>query len=321
MLNLSEYLTEAENAPLGYPNLYKPKVVWKIKEDDKLDPRNVGYLAVSFPFPKNLKWQQLGFNLVVKIMAGGSTLVFLSEEDAKTFLKVIKSYPGLSGYSLSVARGRGGDELVRINTKMSIPMYMSKSTLKWLSDLPDTKVPQELRDRLDGEVEVSQDQKEKEERQAIQKQKDEDFNKKVLDAVKILDPTNLLKNESKSVLVETYMFKYRDANVVIAKLFGEPRLTLTTVSVDVPFEDSKLADSLRKILVPEDEDRRKLDYRIDNYVGLFDLNHSHSIKILPLILWSNWDVDRLVKEIKAYLDNIIDTVKSFFGTEEVLDFE
>ena len=181
MLSLYNYLTEAENAPITYANLYKPKEVWKIREDNVSyygRPDN-GYLTASFVLEKNLKWPDLGFNLTVQVMNGGRSLIFLTKEDAELFLK--KASKNYQLPKLIVAHGRGGEDLVRVdNDKIGIPIYVAKSSIEWLSKLEDTKVPQYIRDRLTGEIEISNDQKEKEEKERIDKEQKQNFNDTII---------------------------------------------------------------------------------------------------------------------------------------------
>ena len=302
------YLTEAGNAPITYPNLYKPKDVWKIREDNKYyygAPDN-GYLTASFVMEKNLKWPDLGFNLTVQAINGGRSLIFLTKEDAELFLK--KAYKNYKLPELIVAHGRGGTELVRIdNDKIGIPIYTAKNSVEYLSTFPDTKVPQYIRDRLTGEVEVSNDQKDKENRERINTEKNENFNETIIKAVKTIDPTCEFYQKYGSIYMT---FKKGDA-IIDVEPGDNSRFEITTISFpDVDFGDFREIDELNSILMQD----KSLPY---NSCKLEDSKH-HTIYYPKLSLRRTWDVNRVVKEINNYLDNIINIVIGYNNVEEFI---
>ena len=317
MSNLSNYLTEAENAPITYPDLYKPKEVWKIREDNSSyygRPDN-GYLSASFVLEKNLKWPDLGFNLTVQVMNGGRTLIFLTEEDAKTFLKLAEAnYPQLSNYNLIVAHGRGGEELVRINnSKVNVPIYISKNVLTWLStNFEDTKVPKELQDRLQGEVQVSNDQKEKEEREQRDKEQKQNFNETIIKAINVIDSTCELYQQYSSICI-----KFKKENAIIkVEPRGDSKFGLSDVIFsDIDFGDHIQKDELERTLMPDKEVRDKLGWY--NSCSIID-KKGQKIFYPRLSLRRTWDVDRVVKEINNYLDTIISIVNGYNNLEDFI---
>lgn len=318
MLNLSKYLTEAENAPITYPDLYKPKNVWKIREDNPSyygrPPKN-GYLTASFVMEKNLKWPDLGFNLTVQVMNGGRSLIFLTKEDAELFLK--KAYNNYSLPKLVVGRGMGGDELVRVDKdKIGIPIYLVKNSIEWLSEVENTKVPQYIRDRLIGEVSVDPEQKEKETKQSQYKQKREAFKQRLFDIYTSIDPKNTKLSPNKHIITIT-----KDNVEIIIKTgyYGvhEDIYTIRSITFkDVDFFDIK--DELEEILVPDKDERRRLvlsksydsveisgrDRRVIHYPGLK--------------LRSTWDDEKIKTTIINYINTIIHTVNELSTLEDFI---
>lgn len=312
---IENYLVEAENAPITYPNLYKPKEVWKIREDNPSyygRPDN-GYLTASFVMEKNLKWPDLGFNLTVQVMNGGRSLIFLTKEDAELFLK--KAYENYSLPELVVAHGRGGDELVRVdNDKIGVPIYVAKDIVEWLSNVQDTKVPQYIRDRLTGEVQISKDQKEKEERERIDKERKQKFIETIIKAIKIIDPNCTLTN--KNPYTGTIDIEFKKGNANIHGRFSREGNKFESMSISFPDEDFTYneVEELASLLMPDKEVRD----RTRNYNNSFIIEDKNQKIILypKLSLRITWDVNRCVKEINNYLDNIIDTVNDYNRTEE-----
>ena len=315
MLNLSNYLTEAENTSITYPNLYKPKEVWKIREDNVSSyygrPDN-GYLTASFVLEKNLKWPDLGFNLNVQVMNGGRSLIFLTKEDAELFLKkAYKNYP--LPPTLIVAHGRGGEDLVRVdNDKIGIPIYLTKSSIEWLSKLKDTKVPQYIRDRLVGDVELSDDQKHKEEKERIDKERKQNFNDTIVKAINVIDPNLGLYDKYGSICIK---FKKGDA-IINVEPGSDSKYGITTISFPkVDFGGVSGRSDLQSFLMSSMKNADDLAWY--NACTLEDSNH---IKILypKLSLRINWDVDRIIKEINNYLDRVINIVSNYNNVEEFI---
>lgn len=312
MLSLYNYLTEAENAPITYPNLYKPKEVWKIREDNVSyygRPDN-GYLTASFVMEKNLKWPDLGFNLTVQVMNGGRSLIFLTKEDAELFLK--KASKNYQLPKLIVAHGRGGEDLVRVdNDKIGIPIYIAKGSIEWLSKLEDTKVPQYIRDRLTGEVEVSDDQKHKEEKERIDKEQKQNFNDTIIKAVRAIDPNLEVYEKYGSTRVK---FKKGDA-IIDVEPGDDSKLHVSKISFpNISFGDRDDKENLRLSLMPD------IDYNNIHWYNSCILLDNNGDRILypKLSLRRNWDVDRTSKEINNYLDNIINIITNYTTTEEFI---
>ena len=127
---------------------------------------------------KNLKFPELGFNLTKNYSLNQRPLCFLTEEDAKQFYNIYKDKaPDLKIDQLSVGKGRGGIELVRISKDGSIPVYGLKSSVEYLLNYPDNKVPEYVKKRLDGNVLISDEQKAKD----AKKQKAKDKQKVFID--------------------------------------------------------------------------------------------------------------------------------------------
>lgn len=321
MLNLSNCLTEAENASITYPDLYKPKDIWKIREDN--DPSGYygytvnGYLTASFVLEKNLKWPDLGFNLSVQPMNGGRTLLFLTKEDAEDFLRLANSkYPGLQS-GLVVAKGRGGVNIVRVNTKTTIPIYIQKHAIEYLSGFPDTKVPEEIRKRLEGPLEVEKTQKEKEDKNALDQQKGHDFNVVLRKAVEEIDP------QVKVITGPTLFldFNYNGAKISLTSTRGALAGTKRAKIDKIIFPNidwDGVRPALQKTLVPDEEQEDRLNYKnacqIQDSHGMY----SPSIYYPSITLRQNWDSDRMKKEITTYIDKISDTINSFFNVEEFI---
>lgn len=176
-MNYSQLLSEAAQANIEYPDLIKPTVLWRIKNSDNSYSRYTAssvYLSFSFVMDKNLKFPELGFNLTKNYSLNQRPLCFLTEEDAKQFYDIYKDKaPDLKIDQLSVGKGRGGIELVRISKDGSIPVYGLKSSVEYLLNYPDNKVPEYVKKRLDGNVLISDEQKAKDakEQKAKDKQK------------------------------------------------------------------------------------------------------------------------------------------------------
>lgn len=316
MLNLSKYLTEAENAPITYPDLYKPKNVWKIREDNPSyygQPPKNGYLTASFVREKSLKWPDLGFNLTVQVMNGGRSLIFLTKEDAELFLK--KAYNNYSLPKLVVGRGMGGNELVRVdNDKIGIPIYLVKNSIEWLSEVENTKVPQYIRDRLTGEVSVDPEQKEKETKQAQYKQKREHFKQRLFDIYTSIDPENTKLSPTKNTITIT-----KDNVQIIIETDYHDQDIYTIRSIT--FKDADffgIKDELEEILVPDKDERKRLDFsRSYDSVQIFD-RHRNSIRYPELKVRSNWDDEKIKTTIINYINTIINIVNEFNTLEDFI---
>ena len=180
-MNYSQLLSEADEANITYPDLIKPTVLWRIKNSDDSYSRYTAssvYLSFSFVMDKNLKFPELGFNLTKNYSLNQRPLCFLTEEDAKQFYNIYKDKaPDLKIDQLSVGKGRGGIELVRISKDGSIPVYGLKSSVEYLLNYPDNKVPEYVKKRLDGNVLISDEQKAKD----AKKQKAKDKQKVFID--------------------------------------------------------------------------------------------------------------------------------------------
>ena len=180
-MNYSQLLSEADEANITYPDLIKPTVLWRIKNSDDSYSRYTAssvYLSFSFVMDKNLKFPELGFNLTKNYSLNQRPLCFLTEEDAKQFYNIYKDKaPDLKIDQLSVGKGRGGIELVRISKDGSIPVYGLKSSVEYLLNYPDNKVPEYVKKRLDGNVLISVEQKAKD----AKKQKAKDKQKVFID--------------------------------------------------------------------------------------------------------------------------------------------
>ena len=180
-MNYSQLLSEADEANITYPDLIKPTVLWRIKNSDDSYSRYTAssvYLSFSFVMDKNLKFPELGFNLTKNYSLNQRPLCFLTEEDAKQFYDIYKDKaPDLKIDQLSVGKGRGGIELVRISKDGSIPVYGLKSSVEYLLNYPDNKVPEYVKKRLDGNVLISDEQKAKD----AKKQKAKDKQKVFID--------------------------------------------------------------------------------------------------------------------------------------------
>lgn len=180
-MNYSQLLSEAAQANIEYPDLIKPTVLWRIKNSDNGYSRYTAssvYLSFSFVMDKNLKFPELGFNLTKNYSLNQRPLCFLTEEDAKQFYDIYKDKaPDLKIDQLSVGKGRGGIELVRISKDGSIPVYGLKSSVEYLLNYPDSKVPEYVKKRLDGNVLISDEQKAKD----AKKQKAKDKQKVFID--------------------------------------------------------------------------------------------------------------------------------------------
>lgn len=88
-MNYSKFLEEANNATVQYRDLIKPAKIWRIKETlEYRGSHSSSYLSFSFVMEKNLKYPELGFNLVLNHSLNQRPICFLSEEDAKQFYDI-----------------------------------------------------------------------------------------------------------------------------------------------------------------------------------------------------------------------------------------
>lgn len=180
-MNYSQLLSEADQADVEYPDLIKPTKLWRIKKSVTGYSRSTSssvYLSFSFVMDKNLKFPELGFNLIKTYSLNQRPICFLSKEDAKQFYDIYKDKaPDLNINQLEVGEGRGGIELVRISKDGSIPVYGLKSSVEYLLNYDDNKVPEYVKKRLDGDVLISDEQKAKD----AKKQKAKDKQKVFID--------------------------------------------------------------------------------------------------------------------------------------------
>lgn len=222
-MNYSQLLSEADEANITYPDLIKPTVLWRIKNSDDSYSRYTAssvYLSFSFVMDKNLKFPELGFNLTKNYSLNQRPLCFLTEEDAKQFYNIYKDKaPDLKIDQLSVGKGRGGIELVRISKDGSIPVYGLKSSVEYLLNYPDNKVPEYVKKRLDGNVLISDEQKAKDAKKQKAKDKQKVFIDNYFSALHELTGIAKIIDDSKLETDPDFSFGPRK-NPVIAAIFN-----------------------------------------------------------------------------------------------------
>ena len=195
MLNLSRILEEARNSSVTYPNVYRTNKVWKIREDNHSPwgrPMN-SYLLASFVLKNHLRVLELGFNVRSNSITGDRTLMFLTKEDAESFLTFLKrnyvSDIDWNGYI--IAGGRCDEDMVRITSdEFGIPVYVYKRSIEYLLKFKDSdlKIPSYVVDRLSDQAIVSKEQQDKEFKKQTLKGKVDEQNERLFNILKSIDP-------------------------------------------------------------------------------------------------------------------------------------
>lgn len=145
---------------------------------------------------------------------------FLTEEDAKQFYDIYKDKaPDLKIDQLSVGKGRGGIELVRISKDGSIPVYGLKSSVEYLLNYPDSKVPEYVKKRLDGNVLISDEQKAKDAKKQKAKDKQKVFIDNYFSALHELTGIAKIIDDSKVETNPDFTLSSRK-NPIIAAIFN-----------------------------------------------------------------------------------------------------
>ena len=212
----------------------------------------------------------------------------------------------LGSYIFIDLRDRSGIVQVMVKTdEISIPEIRNEYVIhvKGVVKIKDQPNP----NLLTGEVEVSNDQKDKENRERIKKEQNENFNETIIKAVKAIDPTCEPYQKYSSIYMT---FKKGDA-IIDVEPGDNSRLEITTISFpDVDFGDFREIHQLQSILMPD----KSSSY---NSCELKDSKHN-TIYYPKLSLRRTWDVNRVVKEINNYLDNIINIVTGYTNVEEFI---
>lgn len=276
-MNYSKLLLEADEANITYPDLIKPTVLWRIKNSDDGYSRYTAssvYLSFSFVMDKNLKFPELGFNLTKNYSLNQRPLCFLTEEDAKQFYNIYKDKaPDLKIDQLSVGKGRGGIELVRISKDGSIPVYGLKSSVEYLLNYPDNKVPEYVKKRLDGNVLISDEQKAKDAKKQKAKDKQKVFIDNYFSALRELTGIAKIIDECKVETDPDFPFGPRK-NPIIAAIFNAVLSNgLAQIYVDMTFNPRK-GVSIERIAISN-------DYLFDNSViNVFNsMNNDYSLPV------------------------------------------
>lgn len=278
-MNYSKLLLEADKANINYPDLIKPTVLWRIKNSDTGYSRYTAssvYLSFSFVMDKNLKFPELGFNLMKNYSLNQRPLCFLTEEDAKQFYDIYKDKaPDLKIDQLSVGKGRGGIELVRISKDGSIPVYGLKSSVEYLLNYPDNKVPEYVKKRLDGNVLISDEQKAKDAKKQKAKDKQKVFIDNYFSALRELTGIAKIIDEPKVETDPDFILSLGPRkNPLITAIFNAVLSNgLAQIYVDMMF-NLKKGVSIARIVISN-------DYLFDNSViNVFNsMNNDYSLPV------------------------------------------
>lgn len=331
-MNYSQLLSEANQATINYPDLIKPTVLWRIKNSDNGYSRYTAssvYLSFSFVMDKNLKFPELGFNLTKNYSLNQRPLCFLTEEDAKQFYDIYKDKaPDLKIDQLSVGKGRGGIELVRISKDGSIPVYGSKSSVEYLLNYDDNKVPEYVKKRLDGDVLISDEQKAKDAKKQKAKDKQKVFIDNYFSALHELTGIAKIIDECKVETDPDFSFGPRKNPVITAIFNAVLSNGLAQILVNMIFNPRK-GISIELIAVSNDY---LFDQSVINVFNSMNNDYSLPVRITVdneppinrILYYKNCDnitPDLSKDEIKNILNNYIkDLIKCLneLSEEEVI---
>ena len=164
---------------------------------------------------------------------------------------------------------------------------------------------------MTGEVEVSDDQKHKEEKERIDKEQKQNFNDTIIKAVSVIDPNLEVYEKYGSTRVK---FKKGDA-IIDVEPDDYSKLHVSKISFpNISFGNTDDKENLRLSLMPD------IDYKNIHWYNSCILLDNNGDRILypKLSLRKNWDVNRTSKEINNYLDNIINTITNYTNMEEFI---
>lgn len=332
-MNYNELLEESNNANIQYTDLIKPAKVWRIKKTYRYrGSYSAIYLSFSFVMEKNLKFPELGFNLLLNRSLNQRPICFINEQDAKQFYDIYKNKEtNLKIESLEIANGRGGNDLVRISKDGSIPVYGTKSSVEYLLKYEDNKVPEYVKNRLYGEVSISDEQKVKD----LKKKKQEDnwsiFIKNYFDALKELplkkveDKFNIENNPLAHIrfnpIIDIWANKDIEGNPINIYFKFTVNNKKSIVCDFIKIENNYIFDkdlitvfsktsSLDVFLDCKDDNPARLIIYLNN-------NNCDIINYKKLTLSPTLSKDEIKKSINNYIEKLFDFIKNLLEDTEI----
>lgn len=142
-MNTNEFLDEAINAGMSYPNALTRSELYQISYNTKHAVPSV--LCASLVTQKNISNMRVGFKPTIREsqFSNNSRLLFLSKEDAQQFLDLCRGNPELPRIdAFEVKKARSESVLVRIDNNFDFPIYCNIDYVNYIFD----KDP----DRFDG---------------------------------------------------------------------------------------------------------------------------------------------------------------------------
>lgn len=326
MLNLSRILEEARNSSVTYPNVYRTNKVWKIREDNHSPwgrPMN-SYLLASFVLKNHLKVLELGFNVRSNSITGDRTLMFLTKEDAESFLTFLKrnyvSDIDWNGYI--IAGGRCDEDMVRITSdEFGIPVYVYKRSIEYLLKFKDSdlKIPSYVVDRLSDQAIVSKEQQDKEFKKQTLKGKVDEQNERLFNILKSIDP-NLKCNRGGNnnsigyIIINVYNVKVEFSSGAAGSKNGELNLNFIEFPDRITCDRSDLTEFLKNNLGDTFMSGNKVSLCVYDMFGRPILTY---LSERPRIDFRKSDQD-IKNLILSYIKKITDIVYKFADTEEFI---